>query len=46
MRQMMKNAALTDTKKNRAIVNSLVDDGRLLVKGRSRSTRYQLAAGN
>ncbi len=46
MRQMMKNAALTDTKTNRAIVNSLVADGRLLVKGRSRSTRYKLAAGN
>jgi hypothetical protein len=46
MHQMMKNAALTDTKTNRAIVNSLVAGGRLLVKGRSRSTRYKLAVGN
>jgi hypothetical protein len=44
MSQMMKNAALTDTKKNRAIINSLVADGRLLMRGRSRSTRYQAAS--
>jgi hypothetical protein len=44
MNHMMKNAGLTDTKKNRALVNSLVADGRLLVHGRSRSTRYRAAA--
>jgi hypothetical protein len=44
MSRLMREAALADTKKNRAIMNSLVKDGRLLMEGRSRSTRYSLAA--
>ncbi len=41
--QIMKSASLTDTKKNRILINALVADGRLIVEGRSRATRYRLA---
>ena len=44
MSQLMKFAALTDTKKNRALINSLICDGDIILTGRSRSTRYRLAA--
>ena len=44
MSQLMKLSALTDTNKNRALINSLVVDGQLLLTGRSRSTRYRLSA--
>ena len=44
MSQLMKFAALTDTKKNRALLNSLICDGDIILTGRSRSTRYRLAA--
>ena len=43
MSQIMKCATLTDTKNNRILMKALVADGRLLVEGRSRATRYRLA---
>jgi hypothetical protein len=41
--QILKCATLTDTKNNRILIKALVADGRLLVEGRSRATRYRLA---
>jgi hypothetical protein len=43
MSQILKCATLTDTKTNRILIKALVADGRLLVAGRSRATRYRLA---
>jgi hypothetical protein len=40
--QMIKSSMLTDTRKNRHLINLLVAEGRLTLEGRSRSTRYRL----